>query len=111
MAKKKAKKEKRAKSDPMVRVPEDRHFVDQTLPYNYEYHKKTGGKFDEMGRCVFDSPKQMRELRAMANDSGEGIRYTGSGIDPMVPETSLETAKRHGHGGTFRFRNGKIVHE
>lgn len=82
---------------PSMRVPADRHFVDHTLPYNYRYHEATGGKFDKEGRCLFDSPAQMRNLEAMANDHGEGIGYTGSGVHPLVaPGTSSATIKASG---------------
>lgn len=82
----------RVASIPQIRCPADRNFVNRTdLPYNYKYHEDLGGKFDELGRCVFTSGKQVRELVAYANDHGERIAYTGSGVNPIV---DVDLAKR-----------------
>jgi hypothetical protein len=92
---------KRLPHFPEVRCPAPRHFVDHTLPYNYKYHKATGGQVDEKGRCKFESPRQMRELEAMANEHGEGISYTGGGVKPLVKQKDAgkKTTKKY-HGGS-----------
>lgn len=90
----KGRKLRRLAAVPEMRVPADRHFVDQTLPYNYKYHKETGGKFDKEGRCLFDSPAQMRNLEKLANDHGENIRYTGAGVHPLVDVEQMKRAAR-----------------
>lgn len=92
--KRKGRKLRRLAAMPDLRVPADRHFVDSTLPYNYTYHKQLGGKFDKEGRCLFDSPAQMRNLETLANDHGENIRYTGSGVHPVV--RNVDQMKRAG---------------
>lgn len=77
---------KRLVTFPEVRCPAPRQFVDCTLPYNYKYHLDEGGKVNEKGQCLFDSPRQMQNLEARANDHGENIGYTGGGVHPLVKQ-------------------------
>ena len=84
---------------PEVRCPADRHFVDHTLPYNYPPHLAEGGKVNDKGQCLFDSPRQMRNLEARANDQGENIRYTGGGVHPLVKQKGGKRRAQVRRGG------------
>lgn len=70
----------RVASNPQASVKADRHFVSNSLPGGYKYHRMAGGKFDRRGRPLFDSQRQVEETVACANQHGEELSYDDGGI-------------------------------
>jgi hypothetical protein len=60
---------------PRARVVADRHVASRSLPKYYKHHREAGGKFDDQGRCLFDSMRQIDETMAVAKDNDEGVTY------------------------------------
>jgi hypothetical protein len=60
-----------------TRTPATRSFVSHSLPRNYKHHADAGGKFNEQGKPVFDSMRQVRETsaRSQGEEPERGYAY------------------------------------